>query len=194
MVSESMPSREYSAFTVGPSWPLVSSEVVRAEAEANMQAAEEAGRAGEETRRLAEQFASDMKGRFVGAMYQGYINDAEIDFAKEKFLTEASQAGQRVADETLAAKSHLDHLDWQAHQQIEEMSKAGTFSEAAKWALIGQTAVAAAAYMTGATAQVASQTAKVTAAVHIPHKSGERLTAGRASPSMSPRRSTALAK
>ncbi|BBZ85262.1 putative methyl-accepting chemotaxis sensory transducer [Mycobacteroides abscessus subsp. abscessus] len=172
MVSESMPSREYSAFTVGPSWPLVSSEVVRAEAEANMQAAEEAGRAGEETRRLAEQFASDMKGRFVGAMYQGYINDAEIDFAKEKFLTEASQAGQRVADETLAAKSHLDHLDWQAHQQIEEMSKAGTFSEAAKWALIGQTAVAAAAYMTGATAQVASQTAKVTAAVHIPHKSG----------------------
>lgn len=137
-----------------------------------MRAAEEAGRAGEETRRLAEQFASDMKGRFVGAMYQGYINDAEIDFAKEKFLTEASQAGQRVADETLAAKSHLDHLDWQAHQQIEEMSKAGTFSEAAKWALIGQTAVAAAAYMTGATAQVASQTAKVTAAVHIPHKSG----------------------
>lgn len=172
MVSESMPSREYSAFTVGPSWPLVSSEVVRAEAEANMRAAEEAGQAGEETRRLAEQFASDMKGRFVGAMYQGYINDAEIDFAKEKFLTEASQAGQRVADETLAAKSHLDHLDWQAHQQIEEMSKAGTFSEAAKWALIGQTAVAAAAYMTGATAQVASQTAKVTAAVHIPHKSG----------------------
>lgn len=137
-----------------------------------MRAAEEAGQAGEETRRLAEQFASDMKGRFVGAMYQGYINDAEIDFAKEKFLTEASQAGQRVADETLAAKSHLDHLDWQAHQQIEEMSKAGTFSEAAKWALIGQTAVAAAAYMTGATAQVASQTAKVTAAVHIPHKSG----------------------
>lgn len=137
-----------------------------------MRAAEEAGRAGEETRRLAEQFASDMKGRFVGAMYQGYINDAEIDFAKEKFLTEASQAGQKVADETLAAKSHLDHLDWQAHQQIEEMSKAGTFSEAAKWALIGQTAVAAAAYMTGATAQVASQTAKVTAAVHIPHKSG----------------------
>ncbi|MDO3032054.1 hypothetical protein P5V77_23630 [Mycobacteroides abscessus subsp. massiliense] len=150
----------------------MSSEVVRAEAEANMRAAEEAGQAGEETRRLAEQFASDMKGRFVGAMYQGYINDAEIDFAKEKFLTEASQAGQRVADETLAAKSHLDHLDWQAHQQIEEMSKAGTFSEAAKWALIGQTAVAAAAYMTGATAQVASQTAKVTAAVHIPHKSG----------------------
>lgn len=172
MVSESMPSREYSAFTVGPSWPLVSSEVVRAEAEANMRAAEEAGQAGEETRRLAEQFASDMKGRFVGAMYQGYINDAEIDFAKEKFLTEASQAGQKVADEVLAAKSHLDHLDWQAHQQIEEMSKAGTFSEAAKWALIGQTAVAAAAYMTGATAQVASQTAKVTAAVHIPHKSG----------------------
>lgn len=137
-----------------------------------MRAAEEAGQAGEETRRLAEQFASDMKGRFVGAMYQGYINDAEIDFAKEKFLTEASQAGQKVADEVLAAKSHLDHLDWQAHQQIEEMSKAGTFSEAAKWALIGQTAVAAAAYMTGATAQVASQTAKVTAAVHIPHKSG----------------------
>lgn len=156
---------------MGLSWPLVSSEVVRAEAEANMRAAEEAGRAGEDTRRLAEQFASDMKGRFVGAMYQGYINDSEIHFAKEKFLTEASHAGQKVADETLAAKSHLDHLDWQAHQKIEEMAKAGPISEAAKWALIGQTAASAAAYMTSATAQVASQTAKVTGAVDIPHKS-----------------------
>lgn len=53
-------------------------------------------------------------------------------------MTEASQAGQRVADEVLAAKSHLDHLDWQAHQKIEEMAKAGPISEAAKWALIGR--------------------------------------------------------
>lgn len=167
-----MPSREYSTYTVGVSWPLVNSGTVRAEAEANMHAAEEAGRAGEETRRLAEQFASDMKGRFVGAMYQGYINDSEIDFAKEKFLTEASHAGQKVADEVLAAKSHLDHLDWQAHQKIEEMAKAGPISEAAKWALIGETAASAAAYVTSAAAQIASQTAKITAAVQIPHKSG----------------------
>lgn len=167
-----MPTREYSTYTVGVSWPLVNSGTVRAEAEANRHAAEEAGRAGEETRRLAEQFASDMKGRFVGAMYQGYINDSEIDFAKEKFLTEASQAGQRVADEVLAAKSHLDHLDWQAHQKIEEMAKAGPISEAAKWALIGETAASAAAYVTSAAAQIASQTAKITAGVQIPHKSG----------------------
>lgn len=173
MVSESLPSREFSAYTVGLSWPLVSSEVVRAEAEANMRAAEEAGRAGEETRRLAEQFVADMKGRFVGAMYQGYLNDAEIDFAKEKFLTVASQAGQLVADEVLAAKSHLDHLDWQAHQQIEEMAKASTLTESTKWAIIGQTAAAAAAYVTSAAAQIASQTAKVAASVNIPHKSGE---------------------
>lgn len=172
MVSESLPSREFSAYTVGLSWPLVSSEVVRAEAEANMRAAEEAGRAGEETRRLAEQFVADMKGRFVGAMYQGYLNDAEIDFAYEKFLTEAGQAGQRVADEVLAAKSHLDHLDWEAHQKIEELAKAGPVSEAAKWAIIGQTAAAAAAYVASGAALITSLAAKMTAAVNIPHKSG----------------------
>lgn len=167
-----MPSREYSAYTVGLSWPLTNSGSVRSEAEANMQAADEAGRAGEATRDLAERFVSETSGRFAGAMYQGYINDSEIDFAKEKFLTEASQAGQKVADEVLAAKSHLDHLDWDAHQKIEEMAKAGPLSEAAKWALIGQTSVAAASYVTGAAAQIASQAAKITAAVNIPHRSG----------------------
>ncbi len=170
MVSEAMPTRQWSAYTVGVSWPKESFGLWHEKGARALKDAEQAYSAEQGTRDVAERFADQAKGRFAGAQYFGYLDDAELYRAIGDGLTTVSRADNAIGDEVLAVKSHLDYLDWQAHEEIAKLDPKDPMHDALLKAIVAAAAVDAEGYCVSAGGVIASHAAKITAAGKLPER------------------------
>lgn len=168
MVSEAMPTRPWSAYTVGVSWPKESFGLWHEKGARALKDAEQAYGAEQGTRDVAERFAEQAKGRFAGAQYFGYLDDAELYRAIGDGLTTVGRADNAIGDEVMEVKSHLDFLDWQAHEEIAKLDPKDPMHDALLKAIVTATAADAAGYCVSAGAVIAGHAAKITAAGKLP--------------------------
>ncbi|WP_131832288.1 hypothetical protein [Mycobacteroides abscessus] len=170
MVSEAMPTRPWSAYTVGVSWPKESFGLWHEKGARALKDAEQAYAAEQGTRDVAERFADQAKGRFAGAQYFGYLDDAELYRAIGDGLTTVGRADNAIGDEVMEVKSHLDFLDWQAHEEIAKLDPKDPMHDALLKAIVTATAADAADYSVSAGAVIAGHAAKITAAGKLPER------------------------
>lgn len=170
MVSEAMPTRQWSAYTVGVSWPKESFGLWHEKGARALKDAEQAYSAEQGTRDVAERFADQAKGRFAGAQYYGYLDDAELYRAIGDGLTSVSRADNAIGDEVMDVKSHLDYLDWQAHEEIAKLDPKDPMHDALLKAIVAATAVDAEGYCVSAGAVIAGHAAKIAAAGKLPER------------------------
>lgn len=168
MVSEAMPTRPWSAYTVGVSWPKESFGLWHEKGARALKDAEQAYASEQGTRDVAERFADQAKGRFAGAQYFGYLDDAELYRAIGDGLTTVSRADNAIGDEVMDVKSHLDYLDWQAHEEIAKLDPKDPMHDALLKAIVAAAAVDAADYCASAGGVIAGHAAKITAAGKLP--------------------------
>lgn len=170
MVSEAMPTRPWSAYTVGVSWPKESFGLWHEKGARALKDAEQAYAAEQGTRDVAERFADQAKGRFAGAQYFGYLDDAELYRAIGDGLTTVSRADNAIGDEVMEVKSHLDYLDWQAHEEIAKLDPKDPMHDALLKAIVAATAVDAEGYCVSAGGVIAGHAAKIAAAGKLPER------------------------
>ncbi len=170
MVSEAMPTRQWSAYTVGVSWPKESFGLWHEKGARALKDAEQAYAAEQGTRDVAERFADQAKGRFAGAQYFGYLDDAELYRAIGDGLTTVSRADNAIGDEVMDVKSHLDYLDWQAHEEIAKLDPKDPMHDALLKAIVAAAAVDAEGYCVSAGGVIAGHAAKITAAARLPER------------------------
>lgn len=170
MFSEAMPSRRYSAVILAGSWPSSSGDELRAEADAQGAAAQQVREAAGHTRDIGEQFMDATEGRFAAAMYTGYRSVAGWLDAKADFHEAAQTMYQGIGGDVDAAKSHFEHLDWQAHDAIEKLEAAGPVAQDEITAILGGAHAACIAYATQTAAHIAGREAKFAKAAAPPAK------------------------
>ncbi|MFT8176779.1 hypothetical protein ACLXNF_04245 [Mycobacteroides chelonae] len=170
MVSEAMPTRQWSAYTVGVTWPKESFGLWHEKGARALKDAEQAYSAEQGTRDVAERFADQAKGRFAGAQYYGYLDDAELYRAIGDGLTTVSRADNAIGDEVMDVKSHLDYLDWQAHEEIAKLDPKDPMHDTLLKAIVAATAVDAEGYCVSAGGVIAGHAAKIAAAGKLPER------------------------
>lgn len=168
--SEAMPSRRYSAVILAGSWPSSSGDDWRGEADAQAAAATKVRQSAAEMRDCGERFMDATQGRFAAAMYEGYRSLAGQLDDKADFHEAAQTMYQGVGEDVDAAKSHLEHLDWQAHDAIEKLEAAGPIAQAEVTAILGGAHAACMAYATQTAAHIAGREAKFAKAAAPPAK------------------------
>lgn len=168
--SEAMPSRRYSTVILAGSWPSSSGDDLRAAADAQGAAAQQVRQAADHTRDIGEQFMDATEGRFAAAMYTGYQSVAGWLDAKADFHDAAQTMYQGIGGDVDAAKSHFEHLDWQAHDAIEKLEAAGPVAQAEITAIVGGAHAACMAYATQTAAHIAGREAKFATAATPPAK------------------------
>ncbi len=168
--SEAMPSRRYSAVILAGSWPSSSGDDLRTEADAQGAAAQQVRQAADQTRDIGERFMDATEGRFAAAMYTGYQSVAGWLDSKADFHDAAQTLYLGIGSDVDAAKSHFEHLDWQAHDTIEKLEAAGPVAQAQITAIVGGTHAACVAHATQTAAHIAGREAKFAKAAAPPAK------------------------
>src|SRR5271166_366150 len=132
-----MPRRRYSAVILAGVWPSASGDDLRAQADAQAAAATKVRQAAADTRDCGERFIDATEGRFAAAMYEGYRSIARWLDDKADFHDAAHKMYQGIGGDVDALKSHVEHLDWQAHDTIEKLEAAGPITQAEIAGIVG---------------------------------------------------------
>lgn len=171
--SSGFPNREFSAQILTGSWPLTESNDVRVEAANDGQAAREVRTAADDTRRAGERFLDTAGGKFADASHRGYLSDAALQDSFADFLEACERTNNTMADEIDTAKTHLEHIDWDAHDKIAKLRESGgPIAKALEIGIIGAAYTAAMTYATEKGAEIAALKNKLP---RVPDKNAFRI-------------------
>lgn len=171
--SSGFPGREFSHLILQGSWPSSESDDRRIAASNNGQGARDVRSAAADTHRSGEQFLQVAGGRFADATYRGYLSDEALQLTFAEFLEAAEKVNLAIADDIDMAKAHLEHIDWQAHEEIAKIREAG--GPLAKALEIGVIAAARTSAMTYADAKAAEIVARKKDLPGLPAKDEHQL-------------------
>ncbi len=119
--SAGFPMRERSPDILTEAWPGTDPAQLRLGAQNEKAASKEVRTAAVDTRRVATEFQEISGGKFADATYRGYMSDAALYDAKAAFHEALAEVLDSAADRIDSAKSSLEHLDWQAHETINQI-------------------------------------------------------------------------
>lgn len=156
--SSGFPNREFSGQILSGSWPNTESNDLRVAAANNAQAARDVRTAADDTRRAGEQFLDTAGGRFADATHRGYLSDAALHDSFADFLEACERTNNTAADEVDTAKTHLEHIDWEAHDKIAKLREelGGPIAKALEIGIIGAAYTSAMSYATAKGAEIAA--------------------------------------
>jgi hypothetical protein len=148
------PGREFSHQILTGAWPGIESTDLRLQGDQEAQAAKEVRDAADRSRGVANDFLQIGAGRFTDATHRGYMSDAALQDAKADFHAAYDKTLNSAADKIDSAKSRLEHIDWQAHEEISQLRQAGSSSAALENAIVLAAHTAAMAHSTAVGAEI----------------------------------------
>lgn len=155
--SSGFPNREFSGQILTGSWPNTEPNDLRVAASNNAQAARDVRTTADDTRRAGERFLDTAGGRFADATHRGYLSDAALHDSFADFLEACERTNNTVADEIDTAKTHLEHIDWDAHDKIAKLRESGgLISKALEMGIVGAAYTSAMSYATAKGAEIAA--------------------------------------
>lgn len=130
------PSRRWSAFITKGSWPKTTGDDARELANQRRRAARELEQYADNHRYNARQFRSESGGEFAEA-WNSTLKSAEEDCLEcARWMNDSADICDEMGNDIDRARSRIEHLDFKAHQELDELKAAGTLTDAAELAVV----------------------------------------------------------
>lgn len=136
MLGDLRPSRRWSAFITKGSWPKTTGDDARELANQRRGAARELEQYADNHRYNARQFRSESGGEFAEA-WNSTLKSAEEDCLEcARWMNDSADICDEMGNDIDRARSRIEHLDFKAHQELDELKAAGTLTAAAELAVV----------------------------------------------------------